>query len=196
MTRLFKILLIIIFSFFSFHSAFSQSLWLPTSTSPYSVSKAFKVGDIITIIILETTSAIQKAGTDTNVSDNLSTSLDHTLKFLGIESSNYLKGSGSNTYKGLGSTTRTSNVTAKIAAVVTKVMPNGNLMISGDHRVEVNSEIQTIRIIGMIRPKDVSLANTVFSYQVAGAQVSVKGKGTVGEAENPGMITRFINWLF
>ena len=175
---------------------FADSIWERTSTSPYSVSKSFRVGDIITILVLETTSAIQKAGTDTNVNDNLSTTLDHTLTRLNIQPSNYVKATAGNTYKGLGSTTRTSNVTAKVAAVVIRVMPNGNLMISGDHRVEVNDEIQTIRISGMVRPKDVSLQNTVYSYQVAGADVSVKGKGVVGEAESPGMFTRIFNWIF
>jgi flagellar L-ring protein precursor FlgH len=160
------------------------------------VNKSFRVGDIITIIVLETTSAVQKAGTDTNVNDNLSSTLDHTIASLNIQPSNFVKATAGNTYRGLGSTTRTSNVTAKIAAVVVKVMPNGNLMISGDHRVEVNDEIQTIRISGIVRPKDVSLQNTVYSYQVAGADVSVKGKGVVGEADSPGVFTRFFNWIF
>lgn len=176
--------------------AFSDSVWSKSSTSPYSTAKSFRAGDIVTVIILETTSAVQKAGTNTNTSDNLSSAFDHTITRLGIQPSNSLKGSVGNTFAGVGSTTRTSNVTAKVAAVVIKVLPNGNLMISGDHRVEVNEESQTIRISGIIRPKDVSVANTVFSYQVASASVSVRGKGTVGEAEEPGFVTRFFNWLF
>jgi flagellar L-ring protein FlgH len=176
--------------------AYSDSVWSKNSNSPYSTAKSFKAGDIITVIILETTSAVQKAGTDTNTSDNLSASFDHTITRLGIQPSNYIKGGGGATFKGLGATTRTSNVTAKVAAVVIQVFPNGNLMISGDHKVEVNEETQTIRITGIIRPKDVSIANTVFSYQVASAVVSVRGKGSVGEAEEPGFITRFFNWIF
>jgi flagellar basal body L-ring protein FlgH len=48
----------------------------------------------------------------------------------------------------------------------------------------------------MIRPKDVSVNNTIFSYQVAGADVSVKGRGTVGDAGNPGWFPRVFNWIF
>jgi flagellar L-ring protein FlgH len=180
----------------SINAANADSIWNKNSSSPYSVSKSFRMGDLITIIILETTSAVQKAGTDTNANDSLSVSLDHTISRLGIDPSNYLRGAGGNTYKGLGATTRTSNVTAKIAAVVVKILPNGNLMIAGEHRVEVNDETQTIKISGMVRPKDVTLQNTVYSYQVAGADVSVKGKGVVGDAENPGVFTRFFNWIF
>ena len=191
-----SIALLLIAALFPACPIFADSIWERTSTSLFSVNKSFRVGDIITIIVIETTSAVQKAGTDTNVSDNLSTTLDHTIGKLGIQPSNYVKATAGNTYRGLGSTTRTSNVTAKIAAVVVKVMPNGNLMISGEHRVEVNDEIQTLRISGMVRPKDVSLQNTVYSYQVAGADVSVKGKGVVGEADSPGVFTRFFNWVF
>ncbi|MFH1710059.1 MAG: flagellar basal body L-ring protein FlgH [bacterium] len=179
----------------TFSIAFADSIWGRTSTSPYSVSKSFRVGDIITIIVLETTSAVQKAGTDTNASDSLSLAFSSNLSSF-YHSGKAITGSGGNVYKGLGSTTRTSNVTAKIAAVVVRVLPNGNLMVSGDHRVEVNDEIQVLKISGMVRPKDVSLQNTVYSYQVAGADVSVKGKGVVGEAESPGAITRFLNWIF
>jgi flagellar L-ring protein FlgH len=176
--------------------AFSDSVWNKSSTSPYSTAKSFKVGDIVTVLILETTSAVSKAGTDTNTTDNLSASFDHTISRLGIQPSNSIKGGGGNTFKGAGATTRTNSVTAKVASVVLKVLPNGNLMIAGDHKVEVNEEAQTIRITGVIRPKDVSVANTVFSYQVASATVSVKGKGSIGEAEEPGFISRFFNWLF
>jgi flagellar L-ring protein FlgH len=195
--RKFNILASLVLGIFliSVNIASADSIWNRTSSSPYSVSKSFRVGDLITIIILETTSAVQKAGTDTNASDSLSASLDHTITRLGIDPSNSLRAAGGNTYKGIGATTRTSNVTAKIAAVVVKVLPNGNLMISGEHRVEVNDETQTIKISGMVRPKDVTLQNTVFSYQVAGADVSVKGKGAVGDAENPGIFTRFFNWI-
>jgi flagellar L-ring protein precursor FlgH len=123
--------------------------------------------------------------------------LDQNIARLGlVDNPHHLIGSGGNVYKGLGATTRTSNVTAKIAAVVVKVLANGNLMISGEHRVEVNDEVQTLKISGMVRPKDVGLQNTVYSYQVAGADVSVKGQGTVGDAESPGVFSRFFNWIF
>lgn len=175
---------------------FPDSIWKSTSGSPYSVSKTVKVGDIITVIILETTSAVQKVGTDTNASDGLSASFDHTITRLGIDPSNILKGNAANTTRGGGSTTRTSKVTARVAVVVTKVLSNGNLIVEGEHRVVVNDETQVIQISGMVRPKDVSLLNSVYSYQVAGANVSVKGRGVIGEADRPGFISRFFNWLF
>jgi flagellar L-ring protein precursor FlgH len=177
--------------------AYSDSIWNSGSGSVYSTGKAFKVGDIITIIVLESTSALQKAQTDTNANDTLGGVLNTTLSHLGFApGEKSLSMNGSNIYSGLGSTARTSDVTAKIAAVVVKILPNGNLMIAGQHRVEVNDEVQTIEISGMVRPNDVSLLNTVYSYQVAQASLSVKGKGVVGEAESPNVVVRFLNWLF
>jgi flagellar L-ring protein FlgH len=175
--------------------SFSDSIWNDDSTSPYSVTKGFKIGDVITIIILETTSAASNAGTDTNSSDNLALNFNSNLASL-YHPSKTIGGGGGNSYTGSGSTTRTNNVTAKVEAVVTKVLPNGNLLITGEHRVSVNQEEQTIKISGMIRPKDVSLNNTIYSYQVAGATVSVQGKGAVGGAQEPGFVSRFFNWLF
>ncbi len=166
-----------------------------SSTSPYSVSKSFKVGDVVTVLINESTSAVTKGETDTNANDSLGLAFSSSLASFYHPSKN-VTGSGGSTYKGSGSTTRSNSVTAKVASVVIKVMANGNLYIEGDHKVEVNGETQTISISGIIRPKDVSLQNTIFSYQVADAQVSVKGKGVVGDAENPGWFTRFFNWIF
>ena len=177
------------------HFAFPDAIWKDTSSSLCSASKSFKVGDIITIIILESTNAVQKAETGTGVTDSLSSAFSSNLASF-LHPSKAVSGSGGNTYDGQGSTTRTSNVTAKVATVVTRVLSNGNLLISGEHRVEVNDEVQTIKISGMVRPKDVSVANTVYSYQVAGANVSIKGNGSVGEAQAPGFFTRLFNWFF
>jgi len=193
-TKLIGIFLILFF-LLPMSFVFADSIWNRASSSPYSVSKSFRVGDIITVIVLESTSAVQKAGTDTNANDSLSLAFSSNLVNM-YHPGKAITGSGGNTYKGLGDTTRTSNVTAKIAAVVVKIMTNGNLLVAGEHRVEVNDETQTIKVSGIIRPKDVSLQNTVYSYQVAEADVSINGKGVIGEASSPGVFTRFFNWIF
>jgi flagellar L-ring protein FlgH len=179
----------------SFSPAYPDSIWNKDSSSPYSVNKSFKVGDVITVLVMESTSAVQKAGTNTDADDSLSMAFSSNLAAF-YHPNKAITGSGGNTYKGAGDTSRTSNVTAKIASVVVKVLPNSNLLIEGEHKVAVNDEVQTIKISGMIRPKDVSFQNTIFSYQVAGADVSVKGSGVVGDAESPGVVTRFFNWIF
>lgn len=179
--------------------AIGESLWKEGSTSPYSSSKNFKEGDIVTILIVESSSALSQAGTDTGVKDDLALRFNYTLQGQS-PGSPYSRNEGNfkgeNKYRGTGSTTRVANIQAKVAAIVTKVFSNGNLAISGRHLLEVNREKQTIVVTGLIRSKDVSLDNTVYSYEVADAKISVVGEGAVAEAESPGWFTRIFNWLF
>ncbi len=178
--------------------AAADSVWSENSASPYSTQKAYKVGDIVNIIILETSSAKTVAGSKSDVRDDLSAKLQHTIQRLSpvIGTNNQLTGQLSNKYTADGSTTRGNNVTARIAAWVTEVLPNGNLSIKGQHKVEVNDELQDITITGLVRPKDISGANTVYSYQVASVNLSVKGTGSVADTGAPGWLTRIFNWLF
>ena len=177
----------------------ADSIWdAKDSSSPYSTEKAYKVGDIINILILESTSAQNQAGTKTNVQDDLGGKFSHTLQRLApvIGMDNQINGQVANKYTGTGQTSRASNVQARIAAWVTEVFPNGNLKILGKHKVQVNDEIQEITISGNVRPNDISGSNTVFSYQVANAELLVRGTGVVAESESPGWLTRIFNWLF
>ena len=193
-----KKFLALIFCFVLLNAAFGDSIWSKNSSSIYSTDKAYKVGDILTIIVVENTDAQQKAGTTTTVKDDLSLKLTNNVQklasLLGSDSS--ITGQTGNKYAGSGTTQRASTVTAKISATVAEVMENGNLRIEGRRVLDINDESQEILISGIIRSKDVSPANTVYSYQVADAQVSFKGTGAVQEAEAPGWFTRILNWLF
>ncbi len=176
----------------------ADSLWNETSASPYSPTKAYKLGDIINVVILENSSAKNSATTKSNVTDNLSAKFTHTLQRLApvISTNISMVGQAANQYTGDGSTARGNAVTARIAAWVVDVLPNGNLAIKGRHRVNVNEEEQEITITGAVRPKDIAGSNTVYSYQVADAQLTVSGTGAVTETAQPGWLTRIFNWIF
>jgi len=191
------VLLTLIFLVFS-HVSFSDSLWNENSSSPYTTQKTYKVGDIINVLILESTSAIQEAGTQTHVRDELGLKFDYTLQGADSRTTSRNKADfdAENKYRGIGKTSRSSNVRARVASVVKEVLPGGKLQIEGKHVVDVNREKQTVIIKGVVRSKDINIDNTVFSYQVADAEIIVKGSGVVGEAEQPGWLTRFFNWLF
>ena len=178
--------------------SYCESLWKADSTSLYSAQRTVKEGDIITMLIIESSSALSSAGTDTGVRDDLSLKLNYTLQQLysGNNQRNEGQMKAENKYYGTGKTTRTSNIQAKISAVVTRVLSNGNLVIVGKHVVTVNDERQEIKISGVIRAKDITPANTVYSFQVAEANIEVLGEGTVADAESPGWFTRIFNWLF
>jgi flagellar L-ring protein precursor FlgH len=192
------ITLLLILSIVGCYPLRADSLWKENSAGPYSAQKVHKVGDIVNILILESSSAKNLSGTKTDVKDDLGAKFTHNLARLApiIGANNQIAGQLSNRYSGDGSTTRSSNVSARIAALVTEVLPNGNLAIKGQHKVEVNDELQEIIITGVVRAKDISGGNTVYSYQVANADLVVKGTGAVSDAGAPGWLTRLLNWLF
>jgi flagellar L-ring protein precursor FlgH len=98
-------------------------------------------------------------------------------------------------HQGKGSIDRSDRVTGQIAARVVKVLDNGHLLIEGRRSVLVNDETQVITISGIVRPDDVTGANTVLSSQIADAEVQMVGQGVLAEAQRPGIIFRLLDWL-
>ncbi len=188
----------LMFGFMAVRPAHADSLWNENSAGPYSPQKAYKVGDIINVVILENSTAKNSATTKTNVNDNLSAKFTHNLQRLApiIGTNSQAVGQLQNQYTGDGSTARGNNVSARIAAWVVEVIPNGNLSIKGRHRININDEEQEITITGIVRPKDIAGSNTVYSFQVANAELAVSGSGAVSDAGAPGWLTRIFNWLF
>lgn len=151
-------------------------------------------GDLLTIIISESSVANYTASTSTSKNDSTSITegLGPILKNLipnwavGAKSSN----------SGSGTTGQSSKLTAKMSAIVTKVNPNGTLIIEGARSVVVNKETQLFKITGVIRREDVRPDNTVMSEAIADAQIKLDGKGTINDRQRRGLITRLLDWLF
>jgi len=182
----------------------ADSLFDNAKTPFYGVNRRLiRVGEIITIYVSESTSAAQQASTSTERESSLGASLQSNWEqignLLGNETLNQKREYGLNgddKYEGSGQTSRRSQVKAVVSSVVTEILDNGNLYIEGVHKVKVNDELETIRVAGIIRPQDISPKNSVFSYQVAKAEISVHGSGVVASKQSPGIITKMFNWLF
>jgi flagellar L-ring protein FlgH len=184
--------------------ALADSLWNASTGSLYGGErKRVRVGDVVTIVISESTSAVQEASTLTSkgssIGFELGSAWDQVANLLGTETirktyDGSLK--GSDEYRGAGQTSRKSQVRAMITAVITEILDGGNVYVVGEHKVKVNNEVETIRVSGIIRPSDIGGDNTINSYQIAKAEVSVNGAGVVGSKQNPGVLTKMFNWLF
>jgi flagellar L-ring protein precursor FlgH len=174
------------------------SLW-PTDDQVffYADKKALRVGDIVTVRIVENAQAINTADTDLSRSSSANAGLStffNKSKFLGLFKLNedLLNTSSDNQHKGAGATTRSGQLTATMTAVVREVLPNGNLVIHGTRELLVNHEQQFITLTGIVRPNDVNRDNVVLSSQLADANITIGGLGVVADKQRSGWGT----WLF
>jgi flagellar L-ring protein precursor FlgH len=163
----------------------------------YADRKALRVGDIVTISIVENAKANNTADTDLSRTSSINASLSNFFgkeKFLKLFKlgSDLITSSSDNSHKGAGTTTREGQLTATVTAIVREVLPNGNLIIQGTRAVAVNHEEQYITITGVIRPEDVNRDNVVLSTQVADANISIGGTGVVADKQRSGWGT----WIF
>lgn len=183
------------------------SLWQQGNRSMFSDRKARDVGDIVTVLISETASASKQASTSTGRSSNVSAGipnlfgLENNAIWSGtnpVDLSNLISADFSNDFEGSGSTSRKEALSASLTTQVVGRYPNGQLKIRGGKEVMVNNEVQIIYLTGIIRPVDITAANTVSSTKILNARISYTGKGAISDKQKPGWGTRIIDnvWPF
>ncbi len=172
----------------------AQSLWSDQSPAAniYADHKARAVGDIITIVISETSSAVRAGKTNNSKSADVQASAGSGI-FKWISSASAGSSDKVNTS---GSVSNTNVVKARMTAQVVAVKPNGNLLISGNQSIKQNKEEQKITITGEIRPQDIAADNTVLSSYVANAQIKINGHGPIAAKQRQGFLTQIFNFLF
>ncbi len=163
--------------------------------SLFSDQKAFKAGDVVTIIIIEVTSAESNMEKDASRSGSIMGSVSGAGALNFIPETGFSIGTG-NEFKGRGSTTARGAVKAKISAKIVGIDSLGNLIIEGSRRVNINGDAQIIKVKGIVRPSDVNWDNTVYSYNIADAEIELTGKGMISRSQSPSWITRLLHWLF
>lgn len=151
--------------------------------------RAYRVGDVLTIYVLEATRAKSQAATDASSRLDLeagvrSPSVDYDAGF-GIGGMNSAGGQ----------TTRLGELRTQISARVIAVESNGDLSIEGAQQLVVNGERQHIRITGLVRPEDVSVDNAVWSNRIANANLELDGVGVVSESQRQSVLYRVFKWL-
>lgn len=168
-------------------------------------NKAQKVGDLVTILITESSSASNKATTNLDRETTFQAGID---SFWGLETrltkhneeivpSTLMKASSKNEFSGSGSTTRSDKLTSTMTAMVVEVLPNENLVIEGNKIVKVNSDVQKMKLRGVIRPDDIASNNTCLSTSIANAEISYHGRGGVlHDKQHPGWFARIFDWIW
>ncbi|MEE4280184.1 MAG: flagellar basal body L-ring protein FlgH [Halieaceae bacterium] len=164
------------------------------SMSLFSDVRAMEIGDIVSVVLVESTSAAKSAdteldkGSEVNVTDPTVFGAPVTIN------GRYNLGSvfdSSKSFQGEASSNQSNSLSGSIAVQVSRVLPNGNLMIQGEKWIKLNQGDEYIRLKGVIRPEDVSPTNTIPSTLVAEARISYGGTGPLNQSNTPGWLTRF-----
>ena len=181
--------------FFSVAPAVSaQSLWAEGGRyrNVFSDRKAADVGDILTIVISESTTI-----SDTRSSSN-SKSGSNTLN-AGVGIFDFIKAAsigGSDSFKADGAASSKNTTSANVTVTVVDVQPNGNLVLEGTQSIWNNKNEHKITFKGICRPEDVTASNTIPSTKIAGATVRFDGKGPLNAKQRQGLLTQIFNFLF
>ncbi len=158
--------------------------------------RASRVDDIVTVIVSDTASAVSKGTTASQRKSSASGGVKSIFGQSAAPLADLANLSGAQQLDSQGSTGRQSILTATLTARVTRVLANGAMVIEGDKEVSVNSEHQVVHVRGVIRPFDVSTANSIPSDRVANLEVRVDGKGVVGDAiRRPNILYRILTGI-
>lgn len=152
-------------------------------------AKPYSVGEPIVVLVIETTTAEASAGTgverNTGIAANASNDTQAVSAALGIDSNS----------DGAGKTSRKGKVATQLSASIIEVLPYGMLKIKGSQDITINGEKQTVVVSGLIRVKDISKNNSVFSYQIADAVLEISGDGDLNRAQRQNIFYRFFTWI-
>ncbi len=163
------------------------SLWNDEQSQLFKDARALSAGDILTVFI-----SINDKATLNNESDRTRTSNrkfgvggNYDVNGIGSDGSAALDLNSRSNSTGSGATARSENIRLSVAAVVTEVLPNGNLVIRGSQEVRVNAELRILTIAGIVRPADIGAQNTIPYERIAEARISYGGRGRLTEVQQP-----------
>lgn len=172
----------------------SNSLWRPGASTFFEDKRARKVGDILKVMV----SINDKAELDNKTVRERKTAEEGGAPIaFGLEklATGWAPGKAdptdlftidmSNNSEGNGTIDRGEVVETQIAAMVTQIFPDGNLLIHGSQEIRVNHELRKITVDGIVRPEDITVENAIESNQIAEARISYGGKGNISELQQP-----------
>src|SRR6266849_2392217 len=170
----------------------ANSLWRNGSRAFFKDQRAARIGDILTVTVNFTDNANLSNETvrnrtskeDAGVSDFAGSKL-LTGNAAKILPGKILTTDSTSQYDGKGTVARTENLKTNVAAVVTQLLPNGNLVVEGKQEIRVNFEIRELIVAGIVRPEDIQSDNTIDSSKIAQARIAYGGRGQITDFQQP-----------
>ena len=168
--------------------AMATSLFDETCYRPFIADKkAYRIGDLLTVIVLETSNAQTSA--DLSSSKEIKTALEVSYNKRPQEVSFGLKGDGRTAAK----TERNGKIKASITVRIKALLPNESYAIEGHQQIKINGELQTIQLRGLVRQEDISTQNTILSTRLANATITYTGDGSVSNSQRYNYIYKFLS---
>lgn len=165
------------------------SNWVGGNVDFFRDARAYRSGDLITVKIEINDEATLNSTSNRTRQSSAGGDLGVTYDVMGVTGADF-NGNGSVNSKtssaGQGTTARSERIQMSVAAMVTKVMPNGYLLIEGSQEVVVNFEQRSLHVAGLIRPADISPDNSISYEKIAEARIAYGGKGRITEVQQPG----------
>jgi flagellar L-ring protein FlgH len=152
--------------------------------------RARQIGDTLVIFLNERTNASKKSNSSANKNGGVNFAVPPAIFGVPITKNVDLGASSSNEFEGKGEAASNNNFTGTITVTVLEVLPNGNMIVSGEKQLAMTQGTEYIRFSGVVRPETV-VNNTVSSIQVADARIEYKANGYIDEAQTMGWLSRF-----
>ena len=170
------------------------SLWQSGARAFFKDQRAARVGDILTVnVVVQDKAKLENSTTRTRTATegagvNNLLGLENTIDRLGpdgIDAKKLLGATSNSSSTGDGQIDRKEEINMRVAAVVTQVLPNGNLAVKGQQEILINKEKRELYVAGVVRPEDISSANDIRYDQIAEARIRYGGAGTLSDVQSP-----------
>lgn len=173
-------------------AARADSLYVAGTFRPLAADiKAFRVGDVLTVQVFESSTASTTTDTTTRRKNDLGASFGNVNT--GRQFGGTLSVNGD--FEGGGATERSNKLLATLTVSVREVLPSGDLKVEGEQVLTVNEEQHLVRVEGRVRPQDISSDNVVLSTRLADARIHYLGDGDLSERQKRGWWRRLVDWL-
>jgi flagellar L-ring protein FlgH len=172
----------------------SNSLWRQGSRAFFKDQRAARVGDIMTVRVRVTDRAQLDNQTQRSRKNGESLGAENLLGFEtqygkllpdDVKAEALVNAESNSSSQGAGSVRRSEQLVTNVAAVVTQVLPNGNLVVEGKQEIRVNFEIRELIVAGVVRPEDIEADNTIDSTKIAQARIAYGGRGQITDVQQP-----------
>ena len=171
------------------------AIFQPTGgfTALYNGNRASRVGDLVTVVLLERTQTSKSASSNTKRDGGFSLTPPSTGPF--SFNPNVLNSSGNSSFKGQGDASQTNTFRGDITVTIAEVRPNGTAFVRGEKIMELSQGEEWIQLSGIIRLADIDPNNAIASPRIADARITYAGKGAVQRASREGWLSKFFNFV-